>query len=530
MSNFEKLLKLNDLEDEISVWVETAILDGVNNKTLESHVSGSWDINSWEKISKETEEDIVIVGNNLGDVEISEGSQEHSGLSETWLSSLHDSCHDEHRLNSSETPIIMGSFGEQISAQEVKGGELLGKHLGGNETLSHQHVLTNQLEVWHDHSNWSEQSLETLWQLGSSEVTWVHGNESTASWVKGDLVTLDDESLLALFDGVSDGLELDGAHRKHLWHKSVELIEASPGSGGSETLENLGHTLVIHLIGAVEHIASFSESGSEILGGLCLTGSGWSSWCTSHLKMEGLGSSDVNSIGQGSNNESWSITEVFITVVEASVSNFEDEIVSSWFIETLELSLPLEVVNPGDLISHEEIDDISRVSVHGNQTHDLLSHWLGEVSLHHLDKLGQIIALLGVSLLNRLVVLCIVVEGSLAKNNPLTVVDEEGHHGWIHDDPVGLWLLREQLERLLGYISEGDSHGVDDILKVDLDLTDKLELNGELDVLNTDGGDHALGVWSHTLLEELESIQSRDNLGHVDHNLYWHITVGKDIK
>jgi hypothetical protein len=266
MSNFEQLPKLNNLENKVGVCVKLSILDGFDNEAFESHVSGSWHINAWEEISQKTEEDIVIIGNNLWNVEISEGSEQNGRLGETWLSSLHDSCDDEHRLNSSETPIIMCSLGKQISAQEVKGGELFSKHFGGYETLSHQHVFANKLKIWDDHSNWSEQSFETLWQLGSTEITWVHGDESTASWIKRNLITLDGESLSSLSDGVCHRLELDGAHREHLWHKSVELIEASPRSGGSQSLEDLGHTLVIHLIGAVEYIACLTESSSEILG------------------------------------------------------------------------------------------------------------------------------------------------------------------------------------------------------------------------------------------------------------------------
>ena len=152
------------------------------------------------------------------------------------------------------------------------------------------------------------------------------------------------ESGLTRFDCISYGLELDRAHGKYLWHESVELIEATPRSRGGETLENPSHTLVIHLIGAVEYVDSLTESGGKILGGFSFTSSGRSSWCTTHLQVKSLGGCDVNSIGKRSNNESGSISEVFITIVKASIGNSEDEVISAWVKDTLQLSLPLELI------------------------------------------------------------------------------------------------------------------------------------------------------------------------------------------
>jgi hypothetical protein len=51
--------------------------------------------------------------------------------------------------------------------------------------------------------------------------------------------------------------------------------------------------------------------------------------------VKSLGGCDVNSIGKRSNNESGSISEVFITIVEASIGNPEDEVISAWVKDTL---------------------------------------------------------------------------------------------------------------------------------------------------------------------------------------------------
>lgn len=47
-----------------------------------------------------------------------------------------------------------------------------------------------------------EQRLEVLRQLSSSSVSWIHGDENTDSVNNGNLHPLEDESALAISDGV----------------------------------------------------------------------------------------------------------------------------------------------------------------------------------------------------------------------------------------------------------------------------------------------------------------------------------------
>jgi hypothetical protein len=212
MSNFQEFSKLNDLQNEIRIAVKTEFFSSIIDKTLESHVSLSGDINTGEKISKETEENVVIIGNNLGDVEVSQSSHEETLLGEVRLSSLERTGDDQHGLNGSQTPIVMGSLGEQISTEEIESRELDSQCLSLNETLSHEHVLANELKIGNDDSNGSEESLKTFGELRTTEITRVHGDVRTASGIKTDLITLEDESLLLLNNSVKDTFELDGAN------------------------------------------------------------------------------------------------------------------------------------------------------------------------------------------------------------------------------------------------------------------------------------------------------------------------------
>lgn len=103
----------------------------------------------------------------------------------------------------------MELFRQQVSTQHIESGEFLGKDFGINETLSHEHVFTDQLQIRYYHRNWPEEGLQPLWKLGSTQVTRVHRNEHPACNVQGNLISLKDESFLILFYCICDALELD---------------------------------------------------------------------------------------------------------------------------------------------------------------------------------------------------------------------------------------------------------------------------------------------------------------------------------
>jgi len=74
------------------------------------------------------------------------------------------------------------------------------------------------------------------------------------------------------FDAIAHGLELHRAHREHFGNQSIELVEASPRAGRGEPFEDVAKTQIIHLGGAVEHIAALREGVGEILAGPAGTG------------------------------------------------------------------------------------------------------------------------------------------------------------------------------------------------------------------------------------------------------------------
>ena len=68
-------------------------------------------------------------------------------------------------------------------------------------------------------------------------------------------------------------LVLCRADRQHCHRDAVKLIKTSPGTSLGQTLVDLAHSFVVHLVRAVEHIALDSQCTRQILGGLSLSGS-----------------------------------------------------------------------------------------------------------------------------------------------------------------------------------------------------------------------------------------------------------------
>jgi hypothetical protein len=152
--------------------------------------------------------------------------------------------------------------------------------------------------------------------------------------------------------------------------------------------------------------------------------------------VKSLGGSDINSISESSDNKSGSITKVLITISEAGIANLEVEISTSGIIATLELCLPQEVIIASAIGLYHVVNDITRVSIHSNQTHDLLSLGLSKVTLYkHNQVLKVLLLLLECFWKSILLATSIGYEGFLDKNNPVAVVDQQDDLCWISKNP-----------------------------------------------------------------------------------------------
>ena len=134
--------------------------------------------------------------------------------------------------------------------------------------------------------------------------------------------------------------------------------------------------------------------------------------------MQGLGGCNINSISKRSNNESRTVSKIFITIVKCGIGNSDAEILLSAIEYTLKLCLPVEIVYSANLQVGKILKDISGVSIHGNQTHDFLSHWFVKLTLDHHDEAFQGIDLSAPALLDGVRITSSISESFLAVDNP----------------------------------------------------------------------------------------------------------------
>jgi hypothetical protein len=320
------LHSLEKLHDLIDLFVEKIIIrvlasslfKDVDNVTVQSLITNSIGFDTREEIVNESSEQRYIFIDELWHVHISEGSHQHDVFWEVRERSLKLTGHDKYGLKSSKTEIIMILLGELLFGKLVKYCHLFGEHLGLGETFRHEHVLANEEKIWYTHGNWSEESLEVIWEFGSTGVTWVHGNIDTNRWNEPHVSSEEIDLLLSKTETVLDHLDLGRYDREYLDIDSVELIEATPETSLNKTRENDTTGDEIHGLTTVGNNASQGKTLGEILDGLCLSCTSWSCRSTSKEECEGSSKSHDASISQRSNDESSIETLILIAVGEAT--------------------------------------------------------------------------------------------------------------------------------------------------------------------------------------------------------------------
>ena len=135
-----------------------------------------------------------------------------------------------------------------------------------------QHDLRDEGVVWHHHGTRPEQGFQVVRQLRPAGVARVHGDEHVAGVQQRDRRALEHEAARAFALGLLDGQDLLRDHRQHLQLDAVELIEAGPGTGCCEALEELRHGQVVQSVTAVEHHALYRHGLGQVLGALRLAG------------------------------------------------------------------------------------------------------------------------------------------------------------------------------------------------------------------------------------------------------------------
>lgn len=299
---------------------------------------------------------------------------------EMRLCSFQGSSHDEQRLDSPHTEIVVVLLRKLFRGKFIKLDHLLGENTGVFKTFCEEHDFCDHGIIRDHHGHRSEERLEIIGELGTASVSGIHGDEDAIIGLDGDNFSLELKGVVGVGSeqGHSDDQKLLGDDREYLDIDSVELVQTGPGALLTQSLEQLVHHHGGNLVRTIEDDTKSAECFGEILGGLCLSGSGGSCGRGAQLIGHCAGDGDPASIGEWGDHESTGGPQVLIAVLHEG----GDLPVHSFFIDQVvpELLLPEEVAQGLALLLVEIGHDVSVVDFDGDQGHDDFSEDRGDLS------------------------------------------------------------------------------------------------------------------------------------------------------
>ena len=319
------LVELDALLEELSLGLNVHGVTGNSHLRLEEFIVGRRQLNTGEEIGRDTRVKRDIVRSELGQVDVLKGTKADLILRPVECSS-EVTTSSENGLEGSHTEIVMILGRELFRGKHQGGTDLDSNRLSILETEGVKLDLSDEGVVWHHHSAGTEQSLEVIRQLGSASVTGVHSDVDGTGAVQDKVGgILEIEGRLLGLDGTLDLENLLSDNGEYFEINSVELIEATPGARGGQSLEELAHRVVIETVRAVEHDTLDGKSFGEILDRLSLTSSSRAFRSTTVIEVLGSHESSVTSIGKCRNDETGRVTKVLESVFNRGSDHLDIE-------------------------------------------------------------------------------------------------------------------------------------------------------------------------------------------------------------
>lgn len=186
--------------------------------------------------------------------------------------------------------------------------------------------------------------------------------------------------------------------------------------------------------------------------------------------MECLSSGHINTICQRCNNESRSVTKILIVIKEASVCDLDASLIISPI--ELELWLPLELLSLSHMFIDETNDDVTWVGIDCNETHNFLTHWLWEITLHKTNQVREKSDGFIEVILHRINVTSLKLQKAffdlLWPNN---IVDQQSNLSRVLLEPLFATHWGKVLEGSVCNLLKGSSHSINDFFQVTFNLS-----------------------------------------------------------
>ena len=137
-----------------------------------------------------------------------------------------------------------------------------------------------------------------LWKLLASGISGIHRQKDAEFGIHLDSVPVreDELPLFLSFAGQNDG-DLLGGYRQDGQFDTIELVEAAPRSRLGQSFVNASQTAKVHLVRTVEDDDVFAQRFAHVFCCFRLARAGRPARTAAHTHVQGLGQSDVATIG-----------------------------------------------------------------------------------------------------------------------------------------------------------------------------------------------------------------------------------------
>ena len=389
MAHQDHLVQLVALLDERLRRLPVVLGAGVLQADVERDVVRLRQVDAGEQVRQDALKQGDIGRQELGRVDVLDGAQ-HEHILRHCLAVLLlvGRRGAQHRDDGAHAVVVVALAGQLLGAQLV-GGHQLARQVAGLQVAGGvEHDLRDHGVVGHHHGDGAEQRLQVVGQLGAAGVAGVHRDVHVALRVQVQLRVLEHEALHLGHDGQLDGQNLLRHDRQHLQVDAVELVEAGPGAGGGQALEELAHRQVVQAVGAVEDDALHGDRLGQVLRRLRLAGAGGPLGRAAQVQVQRAHERAVAAVRQRRDDQARAVAQVLVAVGDGGVDHAHHDVPILPVVP--QLAHPLKVRLGGDARRRQLGHRVARVHVDDDERRQRLALQLGQLAAHLADDLRSL--------------------------------------------------------------------------------------------------------------------------------------------
>eukprot|EP00960_Hanusia_phi_P030783 748838-Hanusia_phi.AAC.16 len=206
--NHDHLVELDGLLEEVGGGLQVPLLARPVHGGEHVDVVRGREHSAGKEILGYALEEREVVGEELGDVDVADGSEHQDVFARVLVCLLQVPCRPQHRHHRAHAVVVVSLRRELLAAELVRGDNLSGQHASVAEAEGHEHDLPDHSVVGDHHRHCPEQHLEVVGQVAPPSIARVHRDEDGAGGDDAKVAALEVELRLPQHDRSLDGHDL----------------------------------------------------------------------------------------------------------------------------------------------------------------------------------------------------------------------------------------------------------------------------------------------------------------------------------